>query len=612
MSNPAERSGSFATQDPVSLLRELSQAAFSGSLRAEHDGLVKVLYLFEGRLACASSTDPRDRLGPLLRDAGQISPEQLELAEDKAVAGEALGSVMVNLGFIGPAGLMWGARRQVEQVVASMLTWETGTFRCRSGSLPERAVNLKLGVPSVVLGGVRLLGDRDHVTSRLGSLDVYLRRPERATYPDAEDHAARGLFDLLDGSRDLRSACAESTLDDFDAAKVALGLQLLGLAERVAGAAAAAGLDATTPLDVRGLAEPSSESGARPASVPAPSAGAPDQHGQPERHEPVDPSSWTDELTDPAPATAGGMSDGESIWEEPLAATSEKEPDISILASAPTYDRPTEPDLAAGGQEDDLPFGDGEDAEGAEGAYDELSMEVAPSSGGGGSSRTLWIGAALVVIAMVVVFAMMGFGDSAPALDTTGGGPSGVLPGGTARAEPVEAEPDAETLAGSDSPAEALGPPQAPPTATTENPSGTVTSAQTADPRPGVETPPGSPTLKAEGGGEAALNAFQNGDYSRAAALWERRVADADPGAYTLQVLVACQDSTLTRLRRSVPASDDLLVVATAVDGKPCYRVGWGVYPSREAAEAGRPLVPAYFTSGGSNPLPVPLSRLGP
>ena len=223
----SESTGSFATRDAVSLLQELAADSFSGSVRAEHDGVVKVLYLAEGRLACSSSTHPGDRLGSLLQREGRITADQLEMAQEKALPGEALGSVLVTLGFIGPVDLLWGARRQVEQVLSSLMTWQEGAYRVRTGPLPDRAVNLKLELGPVVLAAARCLESRDEVLALLGPMDQVLEAHE--TPGDKLDEESSEVLGLLDGSRDLRGVCGEARLEEFEAAKLIVGLRALGL-----------------------------------------------------------------------------------------------------------------------------------------------------------------------------------------------------------------------------------------------------------------------------------------------------------------------------------------------------------------------------------------------
>jgi len=60
-----------------------------------------------------------------------------------------------------------------------------------------------------------------------------------------------------------------------------------------------------------------------------------------------------------------------------------------------------------------------------------------------------------------------------------------------------------------------------------------------------------------------------------------------------------------------VPESD-LFILPVTFQGRSCYRLCWGVYDNRAAAEAARRSVPAYFLQGGTTPRLSPLNELIP
>jgi septal ring-binding cell division protein DamX len=91
-------------------------------------------------------------------------------------------------------------------------------------------------------------------------------------------------------------------------------------------------------------------------------------------------------------------------------------------------------------------------------------------------------------------------------------------------------------------------------------------------------------------------------------------VASLTPGArgrYTLQVLVACAPENVQKAVSAVP-SQELFVLPVNLKGHACYRVGWGVYDSRPAAEAALRSLPSYFRQGGLSPRVSPLVELLP
>ncbi len=72
---------------------------------------------------------------------------------------------------------------------------------------------------------------------------------------------------------------------------------------------------------------------------------------------------------------------------------------------------------------------------------------------------------------------------------------------------------------------------------------------------------------------------------------------------WTFQVLLACQPGTVERAYRKVIDPGLVLLPARLADGRSCYRVCWGTFPSREAAAASLRDVPAYFRRE-TKPLP--------
>ena len=78
-----------------------------------------------------------------------------------------------------------------------------------------------------------------------------------------------------------------------------------------------------------------------------------------------------------------------------------------------------------------------------------------------------------------------------------------------------------------------------------------------------------------------------------------------------MQVLVAC-DPVNVQKAVSAAAADELFILHVNVKGKACYRLCWGVYDDRPAAEAALSGVPSYFRQGGLVPRLSPLPELLP
>ena len=96
-----------------------------------------------------------------------------------------------------------------------------------------------------------------------------------------------------------------------------------------------------------------------------------------------------------------------------------------------------------------------------------------------------------------------------------------------------------------------------------------------------------------------------------AARAFAASLAPGARGRFTLQVLVACAPENVQKAVSAVPAQE-LLVLPVNVKGRACYRLCWGVYDSRPAAEAALRSLPSYFRQGGASPRLSPLAELAP
>ena len=75
-------------------------------------------------------------------------------------------------------------------------------------------------------------------------------------------------------------------------------------------------------------------------------------------------------------------------------------------------------------------------------------------------------------------------------------------------------------------------------------------------------------------------------------------------GAFTLQLLTACQHDTIKDAQRSLGAQD-LYLVTKKVNGRVCYRICVGTFESREAAGRALAGLPGEYRTAGASVRPV-------
>ena len=151
-------------------------------------------------------------------------------------------------------------------------------------------------------------------------------------------------------------------------------------------------------------------------------------------------------------------------------------------------------------------------------------------------------------------------------------------------------------------------PPPTPAPRPTPTPRSTATPPPTPAPRP-TPTPRPTPAPVAPAGDARALLA--QGALPDAARAFAASLRPGARGRFTLQVLVACAPENVQKAVSAVPAPE-LLVLPVDLKGRACYRLCWGVYDSRPAAEAALGSLPSYFRQGGAAPRLSPLAELLP
>jgi hypothetical protein len=114
--------------------------------------------------------------------------------------------------------------------------------------------------------------------------------------------------------------------------------------------------------------------------------------------------------------------------------------------------------------------------------------------------------------------------------------------------------------------------------------------------RPG----PSSPTATASppsGDGRALL---AQGSLAQAAQAFSSSLAAGARDRYSVQLLTACAPENV---QKAVSAGGtELFILPVSVKGQACYRVCWGLFDGRPAAEAALPGLPAYFRQSGIRP----------
>ncbi len=235
--------GEIRDIDLVARLVELWREQFTGAIRFENDGIIKIVYFKDGDVLSASTNDRADSVDEILMRAGKVSREHVKQALAKRKENETLGDTLLNLGFITKKELTWARRVQVVGVIRSIKEWAAGTYTIVADYLPKRDEGTIFSLPQLIVEMVVTDQDRPKFEQLLESGSAVFSKgpgfPEAFARLGLNDDADK-IVSEVDGARTATEVAAASGQETFNAYKLLYALSLLGLLTHIRAAVPAA------------------------------------------------------------------------------------------------------------------------------------------------------------------------------------------------------------------------------------------------------------------------------------------------------------------------------------------------------------------------------------
>jgi hypothetical protein len=227
--------GEIGEIDLIERLVELGGEQFTGAIRFESDGIIKIVYFKGGDVLSASTNDRTDAIDEILQRAGKVTREHIKQALAKRKESETLGDALLGLGFITRKELTWARRVQVIGIIRSIIGWSTGSYTIVADYLPKREEGTLFSLAQIIVELVVTDNDRAKSEQAMDSGNaVFAKAPN---FDDAfrrlglnED--AEQIVVQIDGRNSAAEVASRSGKDIFNVYKLLEALRLLRLVSR--------------------------------------------------------------------------------------------------------------------------------------------------------------------------------------------------------------------------------------------------------------------------------------------------------------------------------------------------------------------------------------------
>jgi hypothetical protein len=229
------------------LLWRISRRGKTGVLSVSYDDTTKRVYIQDGKIIFATSSDPDDRLGECLLRDDIITLDQLQRAASRYRPGKRLGTVLVEIAAITPQDLVNGVVSQVKDIALSLFPLEEGTYRFEEGDLPtQEVITVGMNTEELLLQGIRQVRSFSRVRRSVGPPRTRYRLTARweeiAAGLGLNEGESTLLRHLNSTGRTVEDLCGDVFLSNFEIYQALWAFKVLGAIEetdRVASAPAA-------------------------------------------------------------------------------------------------------------------------------------------------------------------------------------------------------------------------------------------------------------------------------------------------------------------------------------------------------------------------------------
>jgi len=230
--------GDLGTTALPEMLHTVYMHRVPGVIEARRGEVSKKIFVREGAVIHASSTDRDDSLGTYLLAQEKITRRQYEeTLEKSAEVGRRHGELLVESGVLSPEQLYMAIQEQIRAVVWSLFSWTQGQVTFDIGDFEDREmVRIHLPMRQVILQGIKRAPDAKTLVGRLGRKETAFE--PTYTTEDLVEIAVNSeeleLLRLVDGRKNLYQMCTSGPFSPAENARILYAFHVLRLMKRSA------------------------------------------------------------------------------------------------------------------------------------------------------------------------------------------------------------------------------------------------------------------------------------------------------------------------------------------------------------------------------------------
>ncbi len=233
MANKFHYRASLSETTLPEMLYTIDRFRVPGVIEARFDKLVKRVFIRDGYVVHASSSDRRDSLGDFLHRSGQLTEQDFAIiSRARSHTEQRFGVLLIEQNLLAPGEVFEAIQKHIEEIVWSLFYWQQGEVSFGIGETrDENMVQIQLPMRRVIVEGIKRAPDAKPLVSRLGKKETVFEPCFR--WEDLIEIGLGGeeyrLLRMVDSKKSLYQLCSQGPLTPAENAKLIYAYQVLHL-----------------------------------------------------------------------------------------------------------------------------------------------------------------------------------------------------------------------------------------------------------------------------------------------------------------------------------------------------------------------------------------------